>query len=525
MTIFRKVLVVIGAWIALAGVSDAVAEEVLDTRPARSEERLVIDLAGPDAVMRLSERRDQLRAPFTIAPGARSDAVELVLSARPESVRSGGRIEVAINGGRPVVLSPRAESFEARFALYSADLRQGRNVLSLRFTADGADGWIIGGAETRLRIEAAPPAGFASLSDVEAALGADYAAPRRAHVDGGGGEADVSLEALTAQGLAIRMGETPVFTSSSNTAEIIVRAAIAPGSPTAVRLVDPRTIELTGSDSAGALAAARLFSDRSLEAAGDVFSAAAALQSTRLRRESGEVAPPPAGDLSALAATAAPFSADQGARAAIIVAGETQDDRTAALAVLSRAALASGEAWSFAWFGADASAAPRSHHVLAIGPLRLIEDGVLSGAPAEVREATETARREQSRERRFMGSSAYADDMLESAGPVTGLAAIYEQTPGRYAAVITSPARGGFARSAVRLARSDLWSGLAGSTALWTATTVTPVESAGGGFSFTAGLNMDIAALGRWLALLAFALAGLLIASSGAINRSSSPAE
>ncbi len=515
--IVRAVLVIVAI---LAAGSQALAAEEIEARAARSEERLIADLAGPDAVLRLSERRPVLRAPFTIAPGAQVATVELVLSARPESLASGGRLSVSVNGGRPIVLTPRPDPFEARFALYSADLRPGRNLLSLSFEAEGDDGWVLDAAGTRLRLETAPASGFTSLSDVEAALAADFAAPSRIHVDGGDGANAAAHAALAAQGAALRAGVTPVFTASPATAELTIRARIAAGDTAAVTLAAPAVIELTGPGAPGALAAARLFADRSLAGAGARFTAADALGAQRLGRTSAAAAADGAAALARFAASASPVGDDQGARSAIIIAGAGAENRAAALSILARGALASGGAWSFAWFGEDAAAAPASLDRLILGPADTLDETILRGAPAMVLEAVESAGRNAAPRRRgFFGSAAYADS---PSADIAGVAAVYEDRAGRTVALFTAPEAEGFARAAIRLSRSDLWNRLDGETAAWTATAVTPVSEAPHAASL---LPFDLSTAGRWLALTLFAAAALMIASAGVVNRSSSPAE
>lgn len=494
-----------------------------DLRAARSEEHALSSLAAQSSVT-LNETSGLARISFDIAPGARAEAVELVLVARPVSPQSGGRLQVSVNRGRSVTLAPQPENFEARFALYADSLREGRNTLNLNFDAAGEDGWVIDAEASRLRVSVAPAAGYSSLSDVEAALGADFAAPRRIFIDAGqAGTQAVPVSALTAQGLALRMGEAPILVSERSVAELTVRAVADPAAATpAVTLTGEDEIQLSATDSVALIAAARLFAARSMDGQDRRFGAAQALSAARLVRDTGFETTGANADLETLAGFGAPFGAEQGIATAVVFTDTDPQARLAALAVVGRAAIASGSAWIYGWFGEDIDAAPASHHRMVLGPLSTMDSRLLAAAPAEMRAATDAARARLPRQRRHFGSTAYADDTVGPLAEIAGIAAIYEDTSGQTVAIITSPDGADFARAARRLARSSLWNGMEGQAVLWDASAVTAFGPTSGPAFSREAFVVFLRDNDRYVALGAFSLAMLLLLSGSAVNRSAS---
>jgi hypothetical protein len=75
-------------------------------------------------------------------------------------------------------------------------------------------------------VSAAPVNGYATLDAMEKALRADFAAPRRVHIDASAaGDDALAVAALVAQGLALRMDEAPILVHDPAVAELVVRAA------------------------------------------------------------------------------------------------------------------------------------------------------------------------------------------------------------------------------------------------------------------------------------------------------------
>ena len=493
-----------------------------DHRPPRSEEALISNFVQPGQSVVLTAETREIRIPFTIAPNAAPDGVELLMNARPLGRDASGRIEAFVNRARAVVLQPRAEPFEARFALYSDDLRDGENVLVLRLSGDAGAGWAIDPEASRLRVSAAPADGYAALNEIEAALAADFAAPRRVHIDAAAaGRDELAVAALIAQGLALRMGEAPILVHDRDVAELSITTRTRPGAGApAIDLTGPSELRLSAGLEGSLIAAARLFAARTMDAHDVRFDMAGALSAPRLiRPASGTNA---AGRLEALAAFGAPFGSDQGGRAAVVIAGAPGEDRSASLAVVARAALASGSAWLYAWYGDDLAAAPMDHDLLVLGPQGALDPRLLAAAPAEVRAAANAAANRTPRERRFYGSTAFAADGAERDALITGVAALFEEPGGRRIALITAPEGADYARAVKRLARSGLWSGLEGQAALWDAARVTPFGPSNAPRFSAEWASQVVRDNDEWFALGAFTLAVLLLLMGHRVNRASS---
>lgn len=511
-------LILIGLMSFVVLTTQAMADE---HRAARSEEVLLTELTDTANDLRLDADHREIRIPFTIAPSSDPQAIELLMNAIPDSAQASGRIEAFVNRSRAVVLQPRAEPFEARFSLYSDDLRAGENTLILRIVNPGAEGWTISAQASRLRISAAPPRGYSGLSEVEAALNADFAAPRRVHIDAREAGADeLAVAALVAQGLALRMGEAPILVSDADVAELVVAAHVRGSGAPAIDLTGPSEVRLSAASPAGLIASARLFAARSMQDHTVRFDMTAALNAPRLVRE----LPVSGGDRNALAGLAsmgAPFGLDQGGRAAVVIAGEDEDQRNAALSVIARAGLASGSAWLYAWFGDDINAAPERYDLMVLGPQEALDPRLLAAAPVEVRAAANAAANRAPQRRRYYGSTAYAADPSERDARITGVAALFDTPEGRQVALFTAPDGADFARAAKRLARSELWSELDGRAALWDAANVTHFGPSSAPRFSAEWISGQLRAHDEWFALSAFTLAVLLLLGSINVNRTS----
>ena len=290
--------------------SEGVEGDRTTLRPARSEESLISRFV-PDQPLRLDANSREIRIPFSIAPNARPEGIELLLSARPDGERASGRIEAFVNRSRAVELQPRSEPFEARFSLFSDDLRAGENILVLRLVGEPQDGWSIDTAASRLRVAAAPAVGYAALDEIESALSADFAAPRRVHIEASAaGDDELAVSALIAQGLALRMGEAPILVRDASVAELTISAELRPGAAApAIDLTGPSELRLSAGGAGSLIAAARLFAARSMEAHAVRFDMTSALSARRLDRP--REAARRQGALEALAEGGAPFGADQ----------------------------------------------------------------------------------------------------------------------------------------------------------------------------------------------------------------------
>ncbi|MGJ3230295.1 MAG: hypothetical protein ACFE0P_00685 [Oceanicaulis sp.] len=492
------------------------------SRPARSEEALISRFVS--GALRLDADTREIRIPFSIAPNARPDNIELLLSAAPAGARASGRIEAFVNRSRAVELQPRSEPFEARFALFSDDLRAGANVLVLRLVGEPADGWALDADASRLRVAAAPAGGYAALDEIESALAADFAAPRRVHIEtSAAGEDELAVAALIAQGLALRMGEAPILVRDAGVAELTITAELRPGAAApAIDLTGPSELRLSAGGAGSLIAAARLFAARSMQAHSVRFDMTSALTAARLDRP--HAAARNQGALEALAAGGAPFGADQGGRAAVVIAADDPEARMASLAVVARAALASGSAWLYAWYGDDVANAPLNHDLLVLGPQERLDPRLIASAPPEVRAAANAAANRAPRDRRFYGSTAYADADERNA-QITGVAALFDQADGRRLALITAPEGADYARAVKRLARSGLWDGMEGRAVVWDEAGVTAFGPSQAPRFSAEWASRLVRANDEWLALGAFSLAVLLLLLGRGVNRTATRPE
>jgi hypothetical protein len=135
--------------------------------------------------------------------------------------------------------------------------------------------------------------------------------------------------------------------------------------------------------------------------------------------------------------------------------GEPGGPDRAAGFVIARAALASGSAWLYAWYGDDIEAAPANHDMMVLGPQSALDPRLMAAAPAEVRAATSAAANRTPR--RHLGSTAFASDDTQRNARITGVAALFEQADGRRGGAVHRAGGADFARAAKRLARSELW--------------------------------------------------------------------
>ncbi|MHA6289218.1 hypothetical protein [Maricaulis sp. CAU 1757] len=476
-----------------------------ETLEVSAEEWSLAALHGRASAFVLTNSQTMTRINFDLPPGARASEATLRLAARPQAPTTSGLIHVSVNGGDPITIRPQAREMEARFALFSADVRPGANVLEIRFDNQRATpGWIIDAQRSQLRLtlDAATP--VSTLAELEQVLAADFAAPRRIALVTEDTQDRVMLEALVAQGIALRTGNVPLFTADAENADLVIRVApnhaLAAADRAALRNSDqsagpeigllqgatPRLI-LTGRNAEEAAAAARLMAARSFAGQGVHFGPSQAIAAPRLGEAPVRLDTPSASvaDLATFAATGRPFSDQHGSRTAVQFAVSSDADRAGALSVMARAALISGEAWLYAWYGDLSQTAPASHNLLVIGPDSFEQGDVAASAPAELRAALRAA--ERSRGQRgvmSLAAAAYADDIAASTQPADsgitgiGVASVFADVhrPGRTIATLTSPEMASFEAASRSLARSELWRALEGRAAVWSSRGVTSLD-------------------------------------------------
>jgi hypothetical protein len=506
------------------------AVEAVENHLVQVEERALSDLGDGSGAFVISPSEERVEIEFQLPPHAVATEAWLTLVARPAGPSANGLISVSLNGGEPVNLRPQAQSMRAGFSLFSRDVRAGRNILSIAYSAEAASaGWLIDARDSSLRLELDRAQTLSSLGELETALGADFAAPRRVALLAEDNSDRALLEGLTAQGLALRAGRVPNFTAHPDNADLVVRiattgalgeaerAALSGAGPTIALLPGARPhIVITGRNADEAAAASRLFAARSLRGVGRTFLAADAMEAERLGRPVltrdtrglvGEDA-----DLRTFATSALPFSAGQGSRTAVQIAAGTEADRMGALSVLARAALTSGEAWIYAWYGETEESAPIDHHLLIIGPRAVYADEVQRSSTPEWRTAWRQAERSQGR-RGFMrfAAAAYADG--SPAGPGLGVAGLFRdsRSPDRWIATLGAPAEASFADAGRSLARSELWGALEGRAAIWSDRGVTAYDYSVSGVPFWKGYVEFAVDNARIAALILFMLSAVIL--------------
>jgi len=471
----------------------------------KTEERALADLSVGMSAFILTPTSNRTDISFNLPPNVDATEAWLRLAARPASTTTNGRIHVSINNGDAITIRPEARAMEARFALFSDDLHPGENTLTISYSTESASaGWIVDATRSRLRLSLDENRPIANLEELETTLSADFAAPRRIALISDVSRQRATLEGLVAQGIALRAGSVPIFSGEIHNADLVVRIAengrletpdrellrngrnsqgpeIAFSSENQARLI------ITGRNIDEAAAAARLFAARSFVGYDQTFLAADAVAAQRLgqrqTRDAGEMMATT--DLRTFATSGLPFSADQGSRTAVQIAGRNDADRYGALSVLARAALVSGEAWLYAWYGESHDTIPAGHNVLVIGPDFESNALVSRSAPAELHAAMRAA--ERSRGQRGLmrfAAAAYAADG-DDASPLNnlGVASLFanKDDPEHWVATLTAPDLASFEAAGRSLARSNLWQALEGRAAVWSERGVTPYD-----FSYTA---------------------------------------
>lgn len=446
-----------------------------------SEIRTLFDL-DPLANSRLIEAGSRTEIlQFDIAPNAQPGTARLALAIRG-AAQGEGELALLVNG-REVARQTVQPTDATVFDIPNDALRAGRNTMTLQ-ARDGDGDWLIDGRRSRLQLGLTTPRAPATLAEIEGALGADFGALRRITIEDTRGPR--AMETLTAQALALRAGRVPLYTHDRASADLVVvfesgEAIGLTGPEVTLDTTDGLTIRIRGRNVTETEAAARLFAARSFAGLDDRFTIADALAAPRLSRE---VAPIEAGDgseLSRFARRSDPFGADRGARTAVVLNDFEGDTRLAAFSILSRAALTTGHAWIYASYGEDSRAVHDDQHIVAIGPDITDDRTFMERVPDEMRAALRAADRAVGRRSGFrLAASAYADgdDDAAPAGDPSGVAAVFEDPhlSGRWIAAFTAPDNTSFADAAATLARSDLWLGLQGRAALWTAAGITPFD-------------------------------------------------
>ena len=216
--------VAIAAFAYGAPASAAVQDPGLRLAPtARMTDTVPLSLVGQGLdVARLDWRTPEQRFEVELPPSDWVDQVSLTLYADPvvadATRRSGRDIEVILNGGDPVRLKLQRKGFTARLDLPVKDVRPGKNQVTLRLLPAhgvgclqaGDGGWDIFLDRSRLDTVVQAKSRSVLLNEVNAMLARPSQGPRRIGIQAYGSD-KTALEALMAQGTALRTPEVPRF--------------------------------------------------------------------------------------------------------------------------------------------------------------------------------------------------------------------------------------------------------------------------------------------------------------------------
>lgn len=407
---------------------------------------------------------------FALAPTVSPLEGRLYLGLTPQSANSAALI-VIVNNSRAVRIEPANEPFTAEIDLPQHVLRTGTNVVSLALEHDEGTGWQIDGANSRLRIAYETGRTAASLGELEAILSSDIPQVRTVFIEDRPN--DVMLEAVIAQGVAMRMGRTPEFVDLPDAADIRIGYDVNPElSGPEIRFAgNSLDFVIAGRHQQDMETAARLFASRSIRQAGATFRATDALSAAAIGVEHTRLAPEGA-TLRDFSQARLPFGDGRGAHTAVIITEPDGAGRLAAMSIMARTALAHGTAWIYSWYGFDSRNAPENRNMVFIGTAAMTDRNLLEGAPVEFRTALRAAAELSGRSTGLrLSSAAYADGEMRPAGVAT----VFSDpgNPTRWVAGFTSPQAEGFNRASEILSRSAHWSALSGRAALWNETGVT----------------------------------------------------
>lgn len=407
---------------------------------------------------------------FALAPTITPLEGRIFLGLTPESSHSAALI-VIVNNTRAVRIEAVDGPITAEIELPGHVLRTGTNIVSLSLESDENDGWRLDGANSRLRVGFATTGQADSLGDVEALLASDIPPINTVFIEDR--RNDVMLEAVIAQGIAMRMGRAPEFVQTAAGADIrfgfLVDATLT--GPEIRFSGAELDVVLAGRHQQDLETAARLFASRSIRLADETFTVADALTSAAIGSETTRVEID-GQTLREFSQAHLPFGDGRGAQTAVVITEPDGTGRLAAMSIMARTSLAHGTAWIYAWYGSDSGNAPEDRNMVFIGTAALSDRNLLSGAPVEFRTALRAAVERAGRRTGLrLSSAAYADEAASAAGVATVFAD--PQNPTRWIAGFTSPQAEGFNRASEILSRSAHWSALSGRAALWDESGVT----------------------------------------------------
>jgi hypothetical protein len=167
---------------------------------------------------------------FELPPAQKTTSIVLTLSADPLTrVARNVPLHVQLNHGEPIPILSQGNGFEARIPLDLGRLRRHRNTLRITYpTPEGADclspadgAWSIDLAQSSLRIGGLARDRDLTLTEVSKFLGHPALSPKRVGLIAQGPEA-ADMQALAAQGLALRTPHIPKFSVTKSGADFNV---------------------------------------------------------------------------------------------------------------------------------------------------------------------------------------------------------------------------------------------------------------------------------------------------------------
>ncbi len=171
----------------------------------------------------LDWRQPSIELAFDLPPSERTSEIVLTLSADPLTrVAPNAPLQVQFNNGKPVPVLSNGRGFEARLPFDAAQSRDRRNIIRITYpTPSGSNcvtpahgAWSIDLAQSTLRIAGRAKSRHMSLSDVSQLLEQPALSPKTVGLIARGPNG-TDMQALAAQGIALRTPGLPKFSVSS----------------------------------------------------------------------------------------------------------------------------------------------------------------------------------------------------------------------------------------------------------------------------------------------------------------------
>ena len=172
----------------------------------------------------LDWQRPSLELYFDLPPAERTSEIILTLSADPlTSVARHAPLEVQFNNSKPVPIVSNGRGFEARLPFNAAQSRVRRNIIRITYPVpEGSDcvapahgAWSVDLAASSIRLRGRALNRHMSLLEVSKYLSQPGLSPKKVGLIANGPDA-TDMQALAAQGIALRTPDIPSFSVSSS---------------------------------------------------------------------------------------------------------------------------------------------------------------------------------------------------------------------------------------------------------------------------------------------------------------------